>query len=227
MVITGTLVNMGAIIVGGTLGLLIQSRLPERVTNTFFQAIGLFTLYLGFSMSIKTGNPLILVFALILGGLVGSLLKFQQRIEGASVTLQKRLKIEGSRFSEGLVMAFLMFCMGSMTILGALEEGLGDTPKLLYTKSLMDGFGSIALVAAMGIGVIFSIIPMLLYQGGLTLLAAWLGQTLSTVMVDELTAVGGIMLIGLGINMLNLRKIEVLNILPALLFVIPLVSIFG
>jgi hypothetical protein len=148
-------------------------------------------------------------------------------MENAGNYIQKSLKLKGGQFSEGLVTAFLMFCMGSMTILGAIEEGLGGEPKLLMIKSLMDGFSSIALVAALGIGVIFSVIPLLIYQGGLTLLSAWAGEALSEVMIDELSATGGILLIGLGISILGIKRIEVLNLIPALLFIIPLVYFFG
>ena len=225
--IVGTLINVAAVIIGGVLGLLFRSRLPERITHTFFQAIGLFTLFLGFSMSLKTNNPLLLIFCLIIGALVGSLLRLQERVESLGDSIQKRLRLKGGQFSEGMVTAFLMFCMGSMTILGAIEEGLGEEPKLLMIKSLMDGFSSIALVAALGVGVIFSVIPLLIYQGGLTLLAAWVGESMSHVVIDELTATGGILLIGLGITILGIKKIEVLNLIPALLFIVPLVYFFG
>lgn len=227
LMITGTLINIAAVIVGGGLGLLFRSRLPERFTHTFFQAIGLFTLFLGFSMSLKTSNPLLLVFSLILGAIVGTLLRLQDRMESAGNYIQDKLKLKGGQFSEGMVTAFLMFCMGSMTILGAIEEGLGNEPKLLLIKSLMDGFSSIALVAALGVGVIFSVIPLLFYQGGITLLAAWVGESLSELMIDELTATGGILLIGLGISILGIKKIKVLDLIPALLFIVPLVYFFG
>jgi hypothetical protein len=225
--ITGTLINIAAVILGGGIGLVFRSRLPERITRTFFQAIGLFTLFLGFSMSLKTSNPLLLIFSLILGAFFGTILRLQERMENGGNQIQKKLKLKGGQFSEGMVTAFLMFCMGSMTILGAIEEGLGSEPKLLLIKSLMDGFSSIALAAALGVGVIFSIVPLLLYQGGLTILASWLGESLSEVMVDELTATGGILLIGLGITILGIKKIEVLNLIPALLFIVPLVYFFG
>jgi len=218
---------MAAVVVGGSVGLLFHSRLPERITKTFFQAIGLFTLFLGFSMSLKTEKPLLLVFSLIIGALFGTLLKLQERMEQSGVTLQEKLKLKGGKFSEGLVTSFLMFCMGSMTILGAIEEGLGNEPKLLLIKSLMDGFSSIALAAAMGVGVLFSIVPLLIYQGGLTLLAAWFGQSVSELMINEITATGGILLIGLGITILGIKKIDVLNLIPALLIIIPLVYFFG
>jgi len=227
MIISGTLVNVVAIIIGGGLGILFRSHIPKRITKSFFQAIGLFTLFLGFSLSIKTENPLLLVFSLILGALVGTLLSFQERIENLGNNIQNRLKLKGGHFSEGLVTAFLMFCMGSMTILGAIEEGLGGEPNLLLIKSLMDGFSSIALAAALGVGVIFSIVPLLFYQGGLTVLVAFFGDSLSNLMVNELSAVGGILLIGLGITILDIKKIEVLNLIPALLFIVPLVYFFG
>ncbi|HOP02902.1 MAG TPA: DUF554 domain-containing protein [Tenuifilaceae bacterium] len=225
--ITGTLINIGAVILGGTFGLVFRSRLPERYTSNFFQAIGLFTLFLGFSMSLKTSNPLLLVFSLILGALVGTMLRLQERTENLGTLIQKKFKLKGGRFSEGLVTSFLMFCMGSMTILGAIEEGLGNDPNLLLIKSLMDGFSSVALAAALGAGVIFSVVPLLLYQGGITLLASWFGHSVSNLMIDELTATGGILLIGLGITILGLRKIEVLNLIPALLFIVPLVYFFA
>mgnify|MGYP001302958679 FL=1 len=209
------------------MGVLFHARLPKRLTDSFFQAIGLFTLFLGFSMSLKTENPLLLVFSLILGALVGTLLRLQERIENLGTNIQAKLKLKGGQFSEGLVTAFLMFCMGSMTILGAIEEGLGGEPNLLLIKSLMDGFSSIALAAALGVGVIFSVVPLLIYQGGLTLLAAYLGSSLTNLMVDELAATGGILLIGLGITILGIKKIEVLNLIPALLFIVLLVYFFG
>lgn len=225
--ITGTLINVAAVLLGGSVGLLFRTRLPQRITNTFFQAIGLFTLFLGFSMSLKTENPLLLVFSLILGALTGTLLRLQERMERGGERIQKKLRLKGGKFSEGMVTAFLMFCMGSMTILGAIEEGLGNEPKLLMIKSLMDGFSSVALAAALGVGVVFSILPLLVYQGGITLLTAWFGDTLSTLMVDELTATGGILLIGLGITILGIKKIEVLNLIPSLIFTVLLVYFFG
>ena len=225
--ITGTLINVLAVVVGGAFGLIFRSRLPERITTSFFQAIGLFTLFLGFSMSLKTSNPLLLVFSLILGALVGTLLRLQERTENLGTILQRKLKLKGGRFSEGLVTSFLMFCMGSMTILGAIEEGLGNDPNLLLIKSLMDGFSSIALAAALGVGVIFSVIPLLVYQGGITILAFWFGHSVSSLMIVELTATGGILLIGLGITILGIKKIEVLNLIPSLIFIIPLVYFFA
>lgn len=222
----GTLVNVAAVVVGGVLGLVFRSKLPQKYITIFFQAIGLFTLFLGFSMSLKTNNPLLLVFSLILGAIVGTALSLQGRMERFSESIQRRFKLSGQRFSEGLVVSFLMFCMGSMTILGSIEEGLGE-PNLLYVKSLMDGFSSIALAASLGVGVILSAVPLLIYQGGLTLLASLLGDSFTSVMINELTAVGGILLIGLGLSILDIKKINVLDLLPSLVFIVPLVIYFA
>lgn len=225
--IFGTLVNAGAVIAGGVVGLLLGSRIPSRYSVTFFQAIGLFTLLLGFSMGIKTNNPLLVVFSLILGGLLGTWLNLHERIEQSAGYIQKKLKLKSGSFNEGFITAFLMFCMGTMTILGAIEEGMGGEPKLLLIKSLMDGFSAIALAASLGIGVLFSAIPLLLYQGGISVLGYAVGESISQTMIDEISATGGVLLIGLGITILGIKKIEVMNLVPSLLFIVVLVYFFG
>ena len=133
---------------------------------------------------------------------------------------------EPSRFAEGLVTAFLLFCMGSMTVLGAIEEGLGGKPNLLAAKSVLDGFASLALASSLGVGVLFSVIPLLLYQGGLTLLAGSLHAVMSDVVVNEVSAAGGLILIGLGITILEIKQLKVLNMLPALVFAGVLAAVF-
>jgi uncharacterized protein len=217
---TGTLVNAAAILAGGTAGLFIHSRLPARFTKIVFQGIGLFTIFLGFSMAMKTGNYLVMIFSIVLGSISGELIDIDKRINFFSEYIKKLTGSSNARFSEGMVTSFLLFCMGSMTILGAFEEGLGNNPSLLYAKSVLDGVSSIALAAAMGAGVLFSIVPLIIYQGGLTLFAARLGNLMSEPVMNELTAVGGLLLIGLGIGILDLKKIKILNMLPALLFAV-------
>jgi len=212
----GTLVNVAAVAAGSVLGLLLHTRLPKRLSDIAFQAIGLFTLFVGVSMALKTRHILILVFSIVGGSISGELIDIDRHLTRFGEWLKGKLRLGGERFSEGLVTAFLVFCMGSMTVLGAIEEGTGRTPTLYYTKSLLDGVGSIAFSAALGIGVVFSVIPLLVYQGGLTLLARLLGSVLSDSIVAETTAVGGLMLIGLGINLLDIKKLKVINMLPAL-----------
>ena len=222
----GTIVNVATVLAGSALGLLFHRRLPEKITGIVFQGIGLFTLFLGFSMASKTSNFLIMIFSIVIGSIIGELLSLDSVLDKFSDRLKNRIGSKNDKFSEGLIAAFLLFCMGSMTILGAFEEGLGNSPNLLYAKSLLDGFSSIALSAGLGIGVMFSAIPLLIYQGGLTLFAGWLGEFFSDIVINEMSAVGGLMLIGLGISILEIKSIKVINMTPGLVVAIILSAIF-
>jgi uncharacterized membrane protein YqgA involved in biofilm formation len=217
---TGTLINMSTVIVGSLIGMILKERLPKRVVKTVFQAVGLFTLFLGFSMALKTEDMLIVVFSLVLGAILGEYIDIEGFSEKQTEKIKKRIRFGGEKFSEGMLTAFLLYCMGSMTILGALDEGIKNDSTLLITKSVMDGFSSIALASAFGIGVAFSIIPMFLFQGGLTLLAVYFGDFFSDAVINGLSATGGILLIGLGINILEIKQIKIFNILPSLIFVV-------
>jgi uncharacterized membrane protein YqgA involved in biofilm formation len=214
--ILGTLVNVGAVVVGSAVGLLVGSRLPKRLTGIAFQGIALFSIAIGVSMAVKTANWLILVLSIVTGSVAGELIDIDRHLNRLGEFLKRKTRLRSERFSEGMVTAFLLFCMGSMTVLGAIEEGLGGSPNLLLAKSFMDGFASIALAATMGIGVVFSVVPLLVYQGGLTLLAGSVQNVLADAVVTEVSAAGGLLLIGMGISMLGLKKIKVLNMVPAL-----------
>jgi len=220
MILTGTIVNVAAVIAGSTIGLLVGARLPKKITTSVFNSMGLFTMFLGVYMALKGQNFMVMVFSLILGTIVGELINIENGTESLSEKLKNRLKLGNPKFTEGMLTAFLLFCMGSMTILGAIDEGVGNGSEILLTKSLMDGFSSIALASAFGIGVTFSVIPLLIFQGGITLIAWWLGEFFPEVIINDLTAVGGILLIGLGVNILDLKHIKIMNMLPALLFAI-------
>lgn len=214
----GTLVNTGTVVAGALAGVMIHSRLPERIKITTFQGIGLFTLYIGFSMAMKTENVLILVFSVVLGSITGELINVESRMEKVSEWGKKNLGSKNDKFTEGFITAFMLFCMGSMTILGSIEEGLGGEPTLLMAKSVLDAFGAMALASSLGIGVLFSAVPLLIYQGGLTLLAGSVQAYLTAPVINEVSAVGGLMLIGLGITILEIKKLKILNMLPALVF---------
>lgn len=216
----GTLVNVGTVVAGSVLGVIFRHRLPRRVVTVVFQGIGLFTIGLGVSMFLESQWILVVVLSLLFGSITGGALKLEEKMGRLSERLKHRLHFKDERFTEGLITSFLLFCMGSLTILGAIEEGIGNGPELLITKSVLDGFSSMALAAAMGIGVLFSVIPLLIYQGGITLLSMWLGNFFAQSVVNELTATGGILLIGLGLNILNVAKIKVTDLLPSLLFVV-------
>jgi hypothetical protein len=222
----GTLVNFGAVIIGSTIGLIIHRNLSKRYVQLVFQIMGLFTLVLGFKMALEGQQLLVMIFSLILGGLLGEVLKIEEWINSLGDRVKRLTKSKNDSFSEGLVTAFLLFCVGSMTILGAIEEGMRGNSELLLIKSLMDGISSIALTVAFGIGVLFSAIPLLIFQGGLTLLAAQAGEFIDPIIITEVTAVGGVILIGLGINLLEIKKIKVVNLLPAMLIVPLLMEFF-
>jgi len=237
----GTLINVGAVIAGSLVGLFFHARLPKRLTTVAFQGIGLFTLFIGFTMAAKTKSLLVLVFSIVLGAITGELLDIDRLLNGFGEWLRRLERKDShhkdtkaqsgetpdrSRFAEGLVTAFLLFCMGSMTVLGAIEEGLGGRSNLLAAKSVLDGFASLALASSLGIGVLFSVIPLLIYQGGLTLLAGSLQAVLSDVVVNEVSAAGGLILIGLGITILDIKQLKVLNMLPALVFAGVLAAVF-
>jgi len=218
----GTIVNAIAVILGSLLGLWLRHELPERLRAIVFQGIGICTLLIGMQMALKVQNLLVLVFAVLLGGLLGEWARLEDRLRGLGERLRQRMGSSEHRFSEGLMMAFLIFCVGSMTVVGALEEGTRGNPQLLYVKSVLDGFTSIALAATYGIGVLFSVIPLLIYQVGLTLLAGAAEPLLSEVLISQMSAVGGVLILGIGINVLELKEVKVTNFLPALLVVIPL-----
>jgi hypothetical protein len=216
----GTLINTAAVIAGGAIGLLFGGKLPEKYTTIFFQAIGLFTLYLGISLALEAQQVFYVVLSLIIGSLAGEALDLEARMERGGEWLKHKFKFKNERFSEGLITAFLLYCMGSLTLIGSVTEGLGGGPKILLIKSLMDGVSSIALASAMGIGVLFSAAPLLIYQGGITLLTMWFGNFIPPEIITDVSAVGGILLIGLAISILQIKKIRVMNMLPALVVIV-------
>jgi uncharacterized membrane protein YqgA involved in biofilm formation len=223
----GTLVNTAAVIGGGVIGLLLKKRMPERITTIYFQAIGLFTLAIGASMAVEMQHILIVVSSLAIGSLLGEWIDIEQGAERLSNRIKHRFRIGSEKFSEGLVTAFLLFCVGSLTILGTIQEGTGGSPDLLYTKSLMDFFSAILLASAFGVGVALSAVPLFLFQASLTLLAGYAGNFFTEEIILGLTSVGGILLIGLGINILGIQKIRVMNMLPSLVVVALLLWLFG
>ncbi|MBN1462497.1 MAG: DUF554 domain-containing protein [Paludibacteraceae bacterium] len=216
---TGTLINTGAVILGSSIGLLLKQNLPEKYKQVFFQVVGLFTMLLGISMAIKLESPLLVVFSLILGGFVGEWLNLDNKSQSLGNRLKKRFKLKNEKFTEGFVTGFLLFCMGSMSILGAIEEGFGKTSDILLIKSLMDGFSSVILASTLGIGVLFSSLTVLLFQGGITLLVMLLGKDIPAEIISGITTVGGIILLALGFHLLEIKRFKVINLLPSLFFI--------
>ena len=222
----GTLINVGAVILGSLIGLMINRKLPSAIVRIIFQAIGLFTLVLGMSMALRTEHYVIVILSLVMGAVCGEWIDLDRRLNSWSERLKSSLKLGNEKFSEGMLTAFLLYCMGAMTIMGAIEEGVEGTYEILLLKSLMDGISSIALASGLGIGVMFSSIPLLIYQGGLTLISSVIGERFTDVIISDLSATGGILLIGLGINILEIKKLRILNMIPALVFVVLLSYFF-
>ncbi|EPR37363.1 protein of unknown function DUF554 [Desulfovibrio sp. X2] len=222
----GSLVNAGAILAGGSVGLALGARLPARVRAIVFQGLGLCTLALGAKMALVFKAPLVVFFSILLGGVIGAAMNLEDFLASLGDRLKALIKSKNEKFTAGLISAFLLYCVGSMTILGAFDEGLRGDPTIYYTKSLLDGFASIALASTYGVGVLFAAVPVFLYQYGLTLFAAQFQDLLSPAIMNELTAVGGILIMGIGINLLELKYIKLGDLLPALVVVVVLGAMF-
>lgn len=223
----GTLVNTAAVVGGAALGLLLKKRMPQRVTTIYFQAIGLFTLAIGASMAIEMENILIVVSSLAIGSLLGEWANIESATAKMSDYLKHRFRIGSEKFSEGLVTAFLLFCVGSLTIIGTIQEGTGGSPDLLFTKSLMDFFSAILLASAFGIGVAIAALPLFIFQASLTLLAKYASSFFTDDIILGLTSIGGILLLGLGFNILGIQKLRIMNMLPSLVIVALLIWLFA
>ncbi len=221
----GTIVNVITIIIGGTLGLLLRKRFPERVTQTALQVMGLFTMIVGIGMASKGTEQIWCLVSLAVGAMIGEWLDIEGALERFGTWLETRLNVKEGSPAKGLIYASLVFCVGSMAIVGSIADGVQGDPSILYTKAMMDGIISIPFAAAMGIGVLGSAIPILVYQGGLTLLAHWLQPLFSAEVIRELSSVGGIIVMGIGINILGLQKVRVGNFLPALILIIGIMYI--
>ncbi len=223
----GTAINAGAVVLGGCIGMLLGNRLPDRVRLIVFQGLGLCTLAIGMQMTFKTTNALYMVGSILVGAILGETLRLEDAITHGGDRLKQALRSGNARFTEGFVAATLLFCIGSMAILGPLQEGLGGDRTIVLTKTTLDFFAAIALGAAYGSGVMLAALPILIYQGAITLFAEGLRPYLSDLMRAELEAVGGIMILGIGINLLELKKIRLSNLLPALVVVVALCLLVG
>ena len=224
----GTIVNVAAIIVGSLAGFLVKGRLPERFQNIVMQGISLAVLIIGLQMAFSvesTKGTLVVIFSLVIGGIIGELLKVESRLEGFGELIQKRFGSDDGLFVQGFVQSSLIYCVGAMAIMGAIQDGLNNDPSILFTKSLLDGTASVAFSATFGIGVLFSSIPVLLYQGSITLLASWAQKILNQDVVAMMTATGGLLIMAIGLNMLLSAKIKIGNLLPSIFVAIAIALI--
>jgi len=221
----GTIVNTITVILGSSLGLILGTKLPERVKSIVIQGIGLFTALIGISMMLKAQDLLIIFLSIVLGGFTGELLNLDFHLKNFVEKIKNRVRPNSSNFVEGFITATIIFCVGAMTIVGSIEEGLTGDATLLYTKSLMDGITSITLASSLGIGVLFSAIPVLIIQGGLTLLGRSLQFLTAPAYINNLTSTGGLLILAISLELLGIKKLKILNFLPSLIYVLILVFI--
>lgn len=220
---TGTLVNVAAICAGSLVGTLLTKGIPENIKRTLTQGLGLAVILLGLQMAFKTENVLIVISSLAVGGIIGELARIEERLDNLGLWIEEKTT-KGARGSgeqnvaRAFVMASIVFCVGAMAVMGSIEDGLTGQPKILFAKSMLDGIASVIFASTMGIGVIFSSIPVLIYQGGITVAASAASTYLSDRVIAELTATGGLLILGIGLNILELAKIRVGNLLPAIFF---------
>ncbi len=213
----GTLVNTLTIIVGSLLGLLIKGGIPKRFDDIIMKALGLSVLFVGIEGSLKTTETLLLIISLVAGAIIGEALDIDKWLNelGKRIESQFKKKGRGGNIAEGFVSASLLFCVGSMAIVGAIQSGLEGNHTMLYIKSMLDGITSIIYTSTMGIGVIFSAGAVFLYQGAIALGASFLGTVLDTTQIANIGGIGSVLIIGLGLNLLGITKIKVGNLLPA------------
>ena len=216
--VDGTLINACAVLLGGSLGALVGDRLPSRIHEALFGALGLFTVLIGLLDAFMTKNALIVLGSLLLGVLIGEAINLERGLQRAGDWAQKTLARPGSTLSEAFVTASLIFCVGPLTILGALDNGLSGHTTKLVIKATLDGFAALAIGATLGWGVLLSIIVVLVYQGGISLLAHTIAPLLNANpdAITELTATGGLILVAIGLKLLKIRDLRVANWLPAL-----------
>ncbi|MBO8137156.1 MAG: DUF554 domain-containing protein [Desulfotomaculum sp.] len=219
----GTIVNAAAIAAGVSIGMIFKRGISAQVQNTIMQGLGLAVLLIGLKTAWQTENELIPILSLALGALLGEYMGIEDKLNKLGMWLESKVGNNHGTVAKAFVTASLIYCVGAMAIMGAIEDGLTGDPKTLYAKSALDGISAIIFTSTMGIGVIFSTIPVLIYQGSITLLADYIKEILTGSMIIEMNATGGLLIFGIGLNILGIKKIKVGNLLPSIIFAVLLV----
>ena len=224
----GTIVNTAAIILGGALGILFGHTLSEKMKLTLVQGIGLAVLMIGASMALKTNNALIVIGSLVIGGIIGELIDIELRLKNFGIWMENKSGRGGDgRFTKAFVSASLIFCVGAMAIMGSIESGLNANHSILMAKSMLDGITALVFASSMGMGVLVAAIPVFLYQGAITLAAGLLQGIISQPIITEMSATGGLLIFGIGLNILEIKEIQVGNLMPGIFVAIPLTILFA
>ncbi|MFL0268591.1 DUF554 domain-containing protein [Candidatus Clostridium radicumherbarum] len=218
----GTIVNALAIIGGSLVGFILKGGIPKKINETIIKGLALCILVIGISGAIKSQNMLVVICSIVIGALIGEAIDIDARLFKLGDSIERKLQGKGGKISEGFVTASLVYCVGAMAIVGSLNSGLKGDHSILFTKSVLDGISAIMFTSTLGIGVALSAIPVFLYQGIITIGASYLqGILTQTAIITEISAVGSVLIMGLGFNMLGLTKIKVANFLPAV--IIPII----
>lgn len=227
MFLSGTLLNAATVLVGGLIGTALGANLPERLRRNVMRGLGLFTLLFGIRGALETQNVLVLLFAILVGGIVGSSLSLDARLVGLGDALQRRFAAGGGHVSEAFVTSSIVFCVGPLTFLGAIQNGLSGDARLLTVKSVLDGFAALAFAASLGWGVLLSIGTILVYQGGLAAGASLFASALTDPMIKEMSAAGGLVIMGVGLRLLEIKDVKVADFLPAIVVAPAIVAVLA
>lgn len=214
----GTIVNAIAVLIGGSIGLLLKKGIPAKLSDSIMKGLGLCTLYLGISGSLKGQNSLILIISMVVGVLIGETIDLDDKLNRLGNYVEKKFQKEGSAkvsIAEGFVSASLLFCVGAMAIVGSLQAGMVGDYEMLYNKSMLDGVAAMIFASSLGVGVLFSAACVFVYQGTITLLAQWIAPLLTDVVIAEMTCVGSVIIIGIALNLMGITKLKLMNYVPA------------
>lgn len=219
----GTIVNTIAIAAGSSIGLLLKKGIPQKITDAVMRGLALCSIYIGISGTLEGSKTLAMIVSMALGAVIGTALDLDGRLNSFGISLEKKLGSNGQgKIASGFITASLLFCVGAMGVVGSLQSGLTGNHEMLFTKSVLDFISSIVLSASLGVGVLLSAVTLLLYQGVITLLAQALAPILTDAVVAEMTSVGSLLIIGLGLNMLGITKLKIMDYVPAIFIVIGL-----
>ncbi len=226
----GTIVNTVAIVIGGLVGAILGNRFPKKFKDTVIQGLGLTVLLIGIQMAIKSEKILIVIFSVVVGGIIGEWIDIEEYLHKIGYWIENKVKTskdKGGNISNAFVRTSLIYCVGAMAIMGAIQDGLHNDPSILYAKAVIDGFTAMAFAATMGIGVILSSLSVLIYQGILTFAAGFVEVLMNPTIINEMTATGGLLIMGIGLNIIEITKIKVGNLLPSIFVAILLAYYFA
>ncbi|MBQ9594532.1 MAG: DUF554 domain-containing protein [Synergistaceae bacterium] len=222
----GSVFNALAVIIGSSIGLFAGKFIPEKLRDSIFNCLGLFTLYVGISMALGMKHSIAVLLSLVLGAVTGDLLGLEDKLNALGDKLKAKLNASDSRFTEGFVTSTLLFCVGAMAIIGAFEDGLRHNPEILITKGVMDGVAAAMLAGSFGIGVIFSAPALFIYQGAFTLAASFLEGVITPDMYANISGIGGLMIMGIGLNLMKITRLRLCDMLPGLIYVFFMTMLF-